>query len=382
MMAGCAAFDPAGPYVGQVLALVDCQTQGVAQAGWQALSGTGGWLSGLLVIAVALAGYRLMLGGRIGLGDGAGLVLRIGVVLALCTQWAAWDALAFRVGTQEPEVLAAAVLGADGSALATRLDRMGATLEAVVAASAPQDQPGAVVPSIEEKKSLASAQTVITASALAGLIAVRCLVALLLAVGPLFVGSLLFATTRGMLAGWLRAMVGAMLAAVAVPMVLGLELAVVEPQVASLAAMVGGTAPLGGLVAQLWTSACVFALALAAVALGAARAAAFRFPDGARVAVEHRSETLRQEREVRSRREGLTQGAALPAGRSRAQRMADTVMQAQRREERSAETRIMRQELTTRRTQSALAPVPLGQQAIRRGARRASPGAARRDGVA
>ena len=372
MMGACGGFDAAGPLVGQVLALVDCQTQGIAQQGWQALSGFGGWLSGLLVIAVALLGYRLMLGERIGLGAGAGLVLRVGVVLALCTQWAAWDALAYRVGTQGPEALAAAVLGADQAGLAARLDRLGAGMDAVAAV---QELPGVVVWGVEEKKTLASAQAVILGGGLAGLVAVRALVALLLAVGPLFVGGLLFDHTRGLLAGWLRAMVGAMLAAVAVPMVLGMELAVVEPQVARLAGMVGGMEPLGPLVTRVWTCAWLFAAVLVAVMLGAMRAGAFRFADRRAVVIEQKGEALRSEREMR------VESVVAPNAPNRAQRIADSVMQAQRREERAGQTRVMRQEVAARAVEAALAPVPLGQSG-RRVDRRASPGAARRDKMA
>ena len=372
MMGVCGAYDAAGPLVGQVLALVDCQTQGIAQKGWQALSGFGGWLSGLLVIAVALMGYRLMLGERIGLSAGAGLVLRVGVVLALCTQWAAWDALAYRVGTQGPEALAAAVLGTDQAGLAARLDRLGMAMDAVAAV---QDRPGVMVLGAEEKRTLASAQALVLGGGLAGLVAVRALVALLLAVGPLFVAGALFDHTRGLLAGWLRAMVGGVLAAVAVPMVLGMELAVVEPQVARLAAMVGGLEPMGPMVTRLWTCAGLFAAVLVAVALGAMRTGAFRFADGARVAVEQRGETMRQEREM------LAETVLAPESRNRAQRIADSMMQAQRREERAGQTLVMRQEVTSRAVEAGPAPVRLGQ-AGRRVDRRVSPGAARRDGAA
>jgi len=414
-MAACPAFDAAGPYVGNVLALVDCHVQGMAVDGWQALAaknGFGAGLTGLLTILVALIGYRLILGERFVLRDGASVALRVGVVLALCTQWAAWDALAFRVGTLGPESLAGAVLspgglgGQDRYGLAIRLDALGAAFEAIakVEATPPQGQQQAQQQQIpnqteqasqpvlplttlngDQKKELASASAIVMAAALAGLIAVRAVVALLLGVGPLFVASLLFETTRGLFAGWVRAVIGAMLAGVAVPMVLALELAVIEPQARALAAIVGTTDPLGQEVSRIWTSAIVFALVLAVVALGVARAAwSFRLPDGARGSLERMVGGAG--RDTLAPAHGPA--AALPEGRSRAQRIADAALNAQHREEREESgagrmrTQGVARGVAPRGETRVLAPVPLGQSAgtaARRGARRASGGAARRD---
>jgi len=139
--------------------------------------------------------------------------------------------------------------------------------------------------------------------------------------------------------------------------------------------MVGGMEPLGPLVTRVWTCAWLFAAVLVAVMLGAMRAGAFRFADGARGVVEQKGEVLRSERELR------VESMAMPHAPSRAQRLADSVMQAQRREERAGQTRVMRQEVAARAVEAALAPVPLGQSG-RRVDRRASPGAARRDQMA
>jgi type IV secretion system protein VirB6 len=421
LMASCPAFDASGPYVGNVLGMVDCHVLAMAEEGWQALSaqsGFGAGLTGLLVIFVALIGYRLILGERFVLRDGAALALRLGVVLALCTQWAAWNALAFRVGTQGTESLAGAVLapgglgGEDRYGLALRLDRVGAAFDEIAkvdaaaiqqarqqqagqaqAAQVPNQTEQAAQPAqpvttlnLEQKKDLARALGLLQASALAGLIAVRATIALLLAVGPLFVSSLLFETTRALFAGWIRAVAGAMLAAVAVPMVLALELAVVEPQTGALAAIVGTSQPLGHEVTQIWTSALLFALVLGAVALGVARASsAFRLPDGWRGSVERWAGGQQVAGLLPA--PAADGGAALPEGRSRAQRIADAAMVAQRREERdSGETRLVRSIGVARgplaSAERAALTVPLGQaglQSARRGARRASGQAARRD---
>lgn len=286
MMADCAAFDPSGPYVGGVLALADCRALGLAQDGWRALGG-GAWLAPALTIAVALIGYRLMLGAARG-RDGLMLALRIGAVLALTTQWPAWEAVAYRVGIEGPESLALSVSGADGAryGLAARFDRIATDLEAALRVDAAQTaedkvQPGGRVLSSEARGQLAWASAWLTGAALAGLLAPRLVIALLLGLGPLFVGGLLLAGAQGLFVGWLRACAGAMLAAVAAAMVLGLELAVVGPQVAGMMDALGGDGA-NAMAARIAAGAGLFAVLLAAVALGVMRAAwAIQMPRGA-----------------------------------------------------------------------------------------------------
>lgn len=285
MMADCAAFDPSGPYVGGVLGLADCRALGLAQDGWRVLGG-GAWLAPALTIAVALIGYRLMLGAARG-RDGLMLALRIGVVLALTTQWPAWEAVAYRVGIEGPESLALSVIGADGAraGLAARFDRIAGDLDEALRMDAAQTaedkvQAGGRVLSGEARGQLAWASAWLTGAALAGLMAPRLVIALLLGLGPLFVGALLLPGAQGLFVGWLRACVGAMLAAVAAALVLGLELAVMGPQVAGLLDALGGDGA-NAIAGRIAAGAGLFAALLAAVALGVMRAAwAIQMPRG------------------------------------------------------------------------------------------------------
>ena len=79
----------------------------------------------------------------------------------------------------------------------------------------------------------------------AGLAVVAAL--LLLHWGPLFLAGLLFPATLGLFTGWLRGLIGTGLAAVAAAAVLALELALVEPQVLALRALVDGGQAIGPL---------------------------------------------------------------------------------------------------------------------------------------
>jgi len=100
----------------------------------------------------------------------------------------------------------------------------------------------------------------------------------LLGLGPLFAAGLLFAGTRGLVLGWLRAMLAAMLAGAALPCVLVVELGVVEPLLAGLAAVDPAVA--GPQVAMLQACVWGFGLALLLVAGGVALAAmALRWPE-------------------------------------------------------------------------------------------------------
>jgi type IV secretion system protein VirB6 len=117
-MASCPGFDPLGPYVSQIVSFADCQSLALGAAGYRALGPSTGFgmafLSALLTIHVALIGYRLLLGGQIGLREGVGAALRLGFVLALATQWSAYRPLVYDVITQGPVDLAVRVLAPSG----------------------------------------------------------------------------------------------------------------------------------------------------------------------------------------------------------------------------------------------------------------------------
>jgi len=104
-MAGCPPFDPNGPYISSVLAYVDCQGLSLGEAGYRALgagSAFGMALTGLLTIFVALIGYRLLLGGEFSIRETATTALKLGIVLALATQWSAYRIVIFDVAARQP----------------------------------------------------------------------------------------------------------------------------------------------------------------------------------------------------------------------------------------------------------------------------------------
>ena len=90
-----------------VLASVDCQVQTYAKAGFVALTGPDSFfpaaLTSLLVIYVALIGFRLIFGiGQQRLADAPMLALKLGMVLAVALNWATFQTLVFNLAADAP----------------------------------------------------------------------------------------------------------------------------------------------------------------------------------------------------------------------------------------------------------------------------------------
>lgn len=285
----CAAFDPAGAYATQTLALTECHAQALAHNGYQALAG-GGLLTGLLTVLVALIGYRLMLGHAPSVIEGAGLLARVALVLALATQWPAYQTLVFDVTLGAPRGLAGALTGAaglgaaDGAAQMVQVDAVAAQAAQIVALSDPAPAPVRAglrmipapgTPGLPDtvKTPVHWASGVMTATALAGWLSTRVTAAVLLGLGPVLVAGLLFAGTRGLALGWLRGLLGAMLGQVMVAVVVAMELSLAQGQMAGLmGALNAGDAPVA-MADGLLTTALVFAAVMLAGLLGVARVA-------------------------------------------------------------------------------------------------------------
>lgn len=268
----CAAIDTTNGIGQPMLAAVDCFMKESVQAGYGALLGPGSTFNVALTIAltlyVAAIGYRLILGrAGLGIGELAPRVMLIGGVLALATNWAAYQTLVFGVLTDGPQEAALMIApSADGTTLVARVDTVGKTLIEVAdawgesdsaatipapdakpspipsatptpAVTAPPPPPGTVAilqPSLGPNLLLASAMILLLASV--GVIVVaKILLGLLLAMGPIFVALALFGATRGLAMGWLRVSVLLALVPLLSMMVTAGALNLVEPATIELA---------------------------------------------------------------------------------------------------------------------------------------------------
>jgi type IV secretion system protein VirB6 len=337
---------------------IDCQAQSIGAEGYRALAAPGSSLSlvllGFLTLFVALFGYRMLLGHVPAVRDGVLALVKIGIVLALATSWAAYRTLVYDVAFHGPAEIAAeigapaALPGAAGG-LVVRLDYVDRAMVRLAAlgpgdpisasATTPAAEPGQPpLPTAAARQAqgwdllaLDGARMLFLSGVIGALAAVRLAAGLMLALGPFFIAFLLFEGTRGLFEGWLRVLGGAALGALGTAIVLGVELAMLEPWLAHLIALRTAQLPITGVPVELFVVTFVFALALLAVLIAAARVAyGLRLPPAWREAPAIAAAALRGER-VRVGGVVREVGPAT-AERSRAASVADAVAATQRRE--------------------------------------------------
>lgn len=289
MAAACQTIPSPETFAPGILAFLDCEAQVLGARGYQALSATVGatMLGTGLTLLIALTAYRLLLGYVPTIRDGVLTFVKIGLVLVLATSWPAYQVLVYDVTLRAPAELlvglgsTSGLPGATGG-LANRLDAVDQALKSLAiqgVGSPPAGSDGKpVLPSIApppfpnfDMFALGWSRVGFLVGALASFAVVRISAGLLLALGPVFAVFLLFDGTRGLFGGWLRSLIATALAALAISVVLGVELAFLEPWLANLLARRASGLDILGAPAQLLASSMIFAIALIAVVLVVAR---------------------------------------------------------------------------------------------------------------
>jgi type IV secretion system protein VirB6 len=207
---------------------VDCFVKTSVQDNYAALMGAGSsfnqGLTLLLTLYVAILGYQLIFGqSSLNLRDIAPKMLLVGGVLALATNWSAYQVLLFDVLTDGPQEIVSMISPQAGGTdmLMARVDTLtnhivdaaevwtesgktpapdATAAKTPAAAAVPLPAPQA---SIGPNLLLLSAMLVMLTSA-GILVVAKALLGLLLALGPLFLALALFRFTRGLAMGWLR----------------------------------------------------------------------------------------------------------------------------------------------------------------------------------
>lgn len=398
----CAAIQTGGHFLGAVLRQIDCQAQTIGAFGYGALADPGspvaGLLLGLLTLFIALFGIRLMFGGAPTGQDMIGDVIKIGIVLTLATSWPAWRTVAYDVVLEGPAQLAEAIGLASGlpgarGELAGRLDQADQGIVALTAFGTGR-LTGGVVGSTDlgdsargialaDQAGFSWGRVAFLVGTIGPLALVRLGAGILLALAPLMAGLLLFGGTRDIFHGWLRALAACALGALALSLVYGVELGLLEGWLQDAlrqrqANVLAVAAP---------TELLVTALAFAAIAWGTlaliARVVFFASPTFQRTSQLLTASDWRQPAVAAS---SASFGNSSTAEPHRAQRVADAVAETMRREERRGE--FVRQasyaQLTGPRDANRGAPGgtaagdALGS-SYRRNYRRQSAGAAKRD---
>lgn len=421
----CPSLTPDGPFVRDLLGYVDCQAQTIGASGYQALASPGSSVSialtGVLTLFVALFGYRLLFGNAPSPRDFVLAIVKVGIVLTLATSWPAYRTVVYDVVLHEPAELVASISGASALPGAngglevhlqavddglTELVRIGTgrppdvdePVDATAQPLTPQQQQQKLQqvglrPHWDPQRDaelLGSARTVYLTGAIGSLSAVRLVAGLLLALGPFFALFLLFDGTRGLFEGWARALAGAALGGVSSVVLLGAELAVLEPWLAAILTQRELDLPTPAVPIELLALCFVFALTLLAGLIASARVAqGFHMPAAVRNVparvMEGLSSTVLGERQALR---AAVDRSETPE-RERALAIADAAIAAQRRDEGGAAAAVLAQRLgerggnpqTPSRGPEPKMIVPIGQSARRRTASRISAGVNRREAL-
>ena len=269
----CTAPEHPGLVTG-LLADTDCQAFGLVERGYAALSAPGSatatTITSLMVIAVAFFGYQLMLGRGLRLADLTGLALRLGVVVLLAASWSTLQGAAYDTLARAPTRVADQMIAALG--VPPPLEGVQNALDKIELASIGWRQRAGIAsplvggpPTTAMTLNLAAFMLTMTTAGL--LVISRVVLALLLALTPVLAGFLLFNATRGLLEGWLRALLAAALVPVGVLTLTAVELAIITPMLDRILAQQAGgqylaesVTPLG-LVTLVFTAAILASLA-------------------------------------------------------------------------------------------------------------------------
>ncbi len=398
----CPPLDQSAGFLSGVLRFVDCEAQSIGESGYQALAAPGSSfsmvLTGLLTLFVAIFGYRMLLGHTPNARDAVLALVKIGFVLALATSWPAYRTLVYDVAMRGPAELATQIgtpagLPGAGGGMVARLEHADRAMVALAIAGTgqrpPEEASAAARPQVAppifggfEAFALGSARALFLIGIIGAFAAVRIVAGLLLAVAPFFIAFLLFDATRGLFEGWLRVLGGAALGALGSAIVLGVELALVEPWLTALLATRAAGLSIPNAPVELLVTTFLFCLVLAAMVFATARIAM-----GFRLAPIWRVVSAALPFGVRVPDQTIIDNrtSAPDEGRSRAAALVDAVSASQRREAARAlggavvnpQPRAPSQQVL--RTVEVPAMQPLGQSFRRRTGTRASASATRRD---
>ncbi len=229
-----------GTGVAAALTAVDCIASDVSEQAYSRLFGADGQLAivltVLLTLYVAFFGISLMLGrSNLSIRTLIPRMMTIGLVLTFVTSFVAYQNFFYNIFVLGPDWLAGTLTGSQGSATATFATKLDIVFLAVQEASTGQEN----IDLFSPPGMMWAGAMLLLLGTVGLLVTARIGLALLLAVGPIFVVLALFNGTRGLFVGWLKGLV--MLALAPIFAVVGgsimLEMAV--PILAALVAVPG-----------------------------------------------------------------------------------------------------------------------------------------------
>jgi len=218
-MAICPQASDAG-MVANVLDTVDCHIRILIHDSYRELVGPNTWFAAvftaMLTIYVAIIGYQLMIGrGGLRVADLPSGALKIGLIFAFLTSWAAYQTLVFDFLFDGPAEIVSAFVGplAGSSFNGDVLGSLQLAFEDMTGAAAIYGEMASPTANLLQGGPMLASGILWMAAMLMVLItlglviAAKIVLAFLLAIGPIFIGLFLFDATRGLFHGWLRATV-------------------------------------------------------------------------------------------------------------------------------------------------------------------------------
>ncbi|MCP9222390.1 type IV secretion system protein [Erythrobacter sp. LQ02-29] len=245
MSAGCdMVMSQAAGGVAAALQAVDCVAGEVTGAAFGRLFAPGGAMATVLTILltlyVAFFAVNLLTGrGSLGVRSLTPRMITLGLVLTFATSWVAYQSVVWNLAIGAPDWLASVLTGDSGSATQTFASKVDVVFQAIEQASQGKDDISAFSPA----GMMWLGAMLFMLGTVGVLVTARIALALLVALGPIFVVMALFNGTRGLFTGWLKGVV--MLALTPLFAVLGgsimLEMAV--PVLSALTQNPGGEIP-------------------------------------------------------------------------------------------------------------------------------------------
>jgi type IV secretion system protein VirB6 len=158
----------------------------------------------LLTLYVALFAFALVTGrSRIGINSMTSRLVTMGLVLTFATSWIAYQSVVWNLTTGAPNELAGILMGTHGNAADVFAQKIDVVFQALVQASNGQTADSAFSP----PGLLWVGGTLLLLGTVGILATSRIALAVLLALGPVFVVLALFKGTRGLFTGWLKGVV-------------------------------------------------------------------------------------------------------------------------------------------------------------------------------
>jgi len=222
-MAACEPLtEVAAAGIAPALRAVDCVAGEMTASAFARLFGSGGAMAPVLTILLTLyiAFFAIsLLTGRATLGISAltPRMLTLGLVLTFATSWVAYQGVFWNLAVGGPDWIASLLMGAKGSAteiFGNRIDIVFGVIAERAGGDTPAAAAGGAQAAAASGQGMFSPESVLWLGALllllgtvGVLLTARIALAVLMALGPVFVVMALFSGTRGLTAGWLRGVV-------------------------------------------------------------------------------------------------------------------------------------------------------------------------------